>query len=129
MGSEGPKSYFLMGAGVMLAGFVAGSIFKSFTIDNARNAVLFVDELKERRSGSGRPVIVPAPPQQESQDVFEEYPDFYSREAPPPVPPSEEYPKRVPVPIAISMEDEDFYEKINEEALAGRSLVSDWADA
>jgi hypothetical protein len=116
-----------MGAGVMLAGFVAGNIFKAFTIDNARNALLFVDEIREKKSSST--VVHPKPtndfPEMEN---LAQYVSAYNRESPPPPPPSEEYARKRPVPVAISMADDDFYEKINEEAMAGRSLVDNWVD-
>ena len=121
-------NHFLMGAGVMMAGFVAGSILKSFTIDNARNAFLFAEEIKERFSTKPTRIVSATEPVPE-EDSMEDYryTSYYERTPPPTPPPSEEETRfKPPVPVAISRDEDEFYERMNEEAMAGRSLVDDW---
>lgn len=128
MEKQDSTTQFLMGAGVMLAGFLAGSVVKSFTIDNARKVILFADEIKERGQDKPPTVFPPSFESEEPQMPTNPYSDYYDRTPPPPPPPSEDYQPRYAVPVAISRDEDDFYSRINEEAMAGRNLIDDWVN-
>jgi hypothetical protein len=121
---------FLLGAGAMLAGVLAGGLLKSATIENFRNAFLFVEEVKGQLnlSQQPRPFVIPPQETDEEEDDLKptNYSPYYDREVPPPPPPSYERPIKPAVSMAISKEEDDFYERMNEEAIMGRSLVDDW---
>lgn len=128
MDKNDPSHNFVLGAKVMFAGFLAGSVLKSFTIDNVRNTLLFVEEVKNKLAVSSQPRFIVKEKDEEEEDSMGDFYHHYTRESPPPPPPSEESKPRFAVPVSISLGEDDFYEKINEEAMAGRSLVDDWTN-
>jgi hypothetical protein len=128
MQSDSNKS-FLLGAGVMLAGFAANSFIRSFTIDNARNLILLAEEVRSLVTGvPSKPVVTLPPPASEDDEPDIEYPNYdpgFDREYPPAPPSVDNFKPSRPVAIDLT-DDEDFFDKINEEASKGESLVEDW---
>lgn len=125
----GSNRSFFLGAGAMLAGIVAGNLIRVSTLDNVRKLLFLADEAREVYKGERpKPIVVGGNDSYEDAPLeISNYDPLFDREAPPSPPPASYENFRPSAPVAISLDDdEDFLEKINEDASRGDSLIDDW---
>lgn len=129
--SRGSNFSFLLGAAVMFAGMASERIFRSMTIETAKELMYLAEEARDRYLERPRQTTV-FPKRDEIADMPDlkatNYDPYFDRETPPTPPPSYEN-FRPPVPIAISPEEDDFYARINEEVAKGNSILDGWVEA
>lgn len=129
--SRGSNFSFLLGAGVLFAGMAAERLFRSLTVENARELMYLAEEARDRYLEKPRRTAV-IPPMDRSDEMPDlrtpNYDPYFDREAAPTPPPSYEN-FRPPVPVAISPDEDDFYARINEEVMKGNSVLDGWLEA
>lgn len=128
--SSSNKSFFL-GAGAMLLGVVAGNALRVSTLDNIRKVFYLLDEGRNIYLGENKPSVRQEFYPEDAEETLRtpNYDPLHDREVLPPPPSYENFSPAKAVSISLDNEDDDFFEKINEEASNGVSLIEDWIDA